>query len=57
VVIVVNTTAGVVQEVRAGQAIAALSELTAPDARVLRDGAQRQIPAVEVVTGDVSGAR
>ena len=52
-VIVVNTTAGVTQEVKAGQAIAALSELTAPEARVLRDGFQRQIAAADVVTGDV----
>ncbi|HEX6931072.1 MAG TPA: HAD-IC family P-type ATPase, partial [Streptosporangiaceae bacterium] len=52
-VIVVNTSVGVVQEVKAGQAIAALSELTAPDARVLRDGEQHQIPAADVVLGDV----
>ena len=52
-VIVVNTTAGVIQEVKAGKAIAALSELAAPDARVLRDGEQRQIPAADVVLGDV----
>jgi Ca2+-transporting ATPase len=52
-VIVVNTTVGVVQEVKAGQAIAALSDLTAPEARVLRDGEQQQIPAAEVVIGDV----
>ena len=38
-VIVVNTTLGVLQEVRAGRAIAALSTLTAPHARVVRDGA------------------
>ncbi len=52
-VIVVNTTVGVVQEVKAGQAIAALSDLTAPEARVVRDGEQRQIPAADVVIGDV----
>jgi Ca2+-transporting ATPase len=52
-VIAVNTTAGVVQEVKAGQAIAALSDLTAPEARVIRDGGQRQVPAAEVVIGDV----
>ena len=52
-VIVVNTTVGVVQEIKAGQAIAALSDLTAPEARVVRDGEQRQIPAAEVVAGDV----
>jgi len=39
-VIVVNTAVGVTQEVKAGQAIAALSQLTAPEARVLRDGEQ-----------------
>src|SRR5262249_4539990 len=52
-VIVVNTTVGVVQEVKAGRAIAALSELTAPEARVMRDGEQRQVPASEVVCEDV----
>jgi Ca2+-transporting ATPase len=52
-VIVVNTAAGLIQEVKAGQAIAALSELTAPEARVLRDGEQRTIPATEVVAGDL----
>ena len=52
-VVVVNTTAGVTQEVKAGQAIAALSRLTAPEARVLRDGEQTVIPAAHVVTGDV----
>ena len=52
-VIVVNTTVGMVQEVKAERAIAALSELTAPDARVLRDGEQREIPAAAVVVGDV----
>jgi Ca2+-transporting ATPase len=52
-VIVVNTAAGLIQEVKAGQAIAALSELTAPEARVLRDGGQTIIPAANVVTGDV----
>ena len=52
-VVAVNTAVGVAQEVKAGQAIAALSELTAPDARVVRDGEQRQIPAAEVVVGDL----
>src|SRR5215472_743772 len=52
-VIVVNTAVGVTQEVKAGQAISALSRLAAPEARVLRDGDQRLIPAAEVVAGDV----
>jgi Ca2+-transporting ATPase len=52
-VIVVNTAAGVTQEVKAGQAIAALTELTAPEARVMRDGEQRHVPAATVVPGDL----
>ncbi|GGR36639.1 cation-translocating P-type ATPase [Streptomyces roseolus] len=52
-VIVVNTTVGVVQEVRADNAVAALSALSAPHARVRREGAVRDLPAAEVVTGDV----
>src|SRR5579884_2947346 len=42
-VIVVNTSVGVAQEVEADQAIAAVGTLTAPHARVVRDGQQRQI--------------
>ncbi|WP_137991145.1 cation-translocating P-type ATPase [Streptomyces vilmorinianum] len=52
-VIVVNTTVGVVQEVRADNAVAALSALSAPHARVRRDGAVRDVPAATVVPGDV----
>ncbi|WP_202610350.1 cation-translocating P-type ATPase [Herbidospora solisilvae] len=52
-VVVVNTTVGVVQEVRADRAITALSRLTAPSARVVRDGAQTPVPAAEVVRGDL----
>ncbi|MFL6114532.1 MAG: cation-translocating P-type ATPase [Catenulispora sp.] len=52
-VIVVNTAVGVTQEVRADREITALSELTAPSARVIRDAVQRQIPAAEVVVGDL----
>ncbi len=52
-VIVANTAVGVAQEVKAGQAIAALSQLTAPEARVVRDGEQQHIAAAEVVVGDL----
>ncbi|MFD7841504.1 cation-translocating P-type ATPase [Nocardia sp. NPDC059764] len=52
-VVVVNTAVGVGQEVRAEHAISALSRLTAPTARVTRDGRQREIPAAQVVVGDV----
>ncbi|MGW7444040.1 cation-translocating P-type ATPase [Kitasatospora sp. NPDC054795] len=52
-VVVVNTTVGVVQEVRAESAVAALSRLSAPAARVWRDGEPRKVPSAEVVPGDV----
>ncbi|GAA1770928.1 cation-transporting P-type ATPase [Luedemannella helvata] len=52
-VVVVNTTIGVVQEIRADRAITALRQLSAPSARVRRDGADVIIPAAEVVRGDV----
>ncbi|KAB8192031.1 HAD-IC family P-type ATPase [Nonomuraea phyllanthi] len=52
-VIVVNTTVGVVQEIRADRAITALAQLASPEARVVRDGRQRQIPSGEVVVGDL----
>ncbi|MEV6210210.1 cation-translocating P-type ATPase [Kitasatospora sp. NPDC051914] len=52
-VVVVNTAVGVTQEIRADNAVAALSALCAPVARVLRDGAEREVPAAGVVPGDV----
>ncbi|MFE4976622.1 cation-translocating P-type ATPase [Kitasatospora sp. NPDC056651] len=52
-VIVVNTTVGVVQEIRAESAVAALSRLSAPAARVVRDGEPHKVPSAEVVPGDV----
>jgi P-type Ca2+ transporter type 2C len=52
-VIVVNTTVGVIQEVKAERAITALSALTAPDARVVRDGTQHEVQAADLVVGDL----
>ncbi|MEU8403551.1 cation-transporting P-type ATPase [Nonomuraea sp. NPDC048892] len=52
-VIVVNTTVGVVQEIRADRAITALAQLASPEARVVRDGRQQQIPSSDVVVGDL----
>jgi Ca2+-transporting ATPase len=51
-VIVVNTTVGVIQEVRADRAVTALATLSAPRARVIRDGRQEEIAAADVVPGD-----
>ncbi|MFD8637849.1 cation-translocating P-type ATPase [Streptomyces sp. NPDC059533] len=51
-VVVFNTTVGVAQEVRADHAVAALSALSAPHARVLRDSTPHEVPARLVVPGD-----
>ncbi len=52
-VIVLNTVIGVVQELRAATAIAALDRLSAPTATVLRDGALMDVDGADVVPGDV----
>lgn len=52
-IVVLNAVLGVVQEARAERAILGLRSLTAPRARVIRDGAQHQIAARDVVPGDV----
>ncbi|MCW7986991.1 ATPase [Streptomyces platensis subsp. clarensis] len=52
-VITVNTTAGYIQEVKAEHAVAALSAMSAPAARVLRGGAERSVAASDVVPGDL----
>jgi Ca2+-transporting ATPase len=44
---------GFVQEYRAERAIEALRQMAAPTATVLRDGAESEIPARELVPGDV----
>ncbi|NUK21537.1 cation-translocating P-type ATPase [Streptomyces lunaelactis] len=53
VVVLFNTTVGVVQEVRADNAVAALSAMTAPAARVLRGGTEQEVTSSAVVPGDV----
>ncbi|MGC1213992.1 MAG: HAD-IC family P-type ATPase, partial [Micromonospora sp.] len=52
-VVVVNTAIGVVQEIRADRAIAALDRLAAPTARVVRDGHDLILPAADVVRDDL----
>ncbi|MFJ5806558.1 cation-translocating P-type ATPase [Streptomyces sp. NPDC093093] len=51
-VVVFNTTVGVAQEVRADRAVAALSALSAPHAKVLREGTPHEVSAAVVVPGD-----
>jgi len=53
VVVVLNTAVGVVQELRAERALAALRQMAAPVARVVRDGHAALRPADQLVPGDV----
>lgn len=52
-VVVLNSTLGVVQELRSARAVTALARITAPRATVIRDGNAQEIDAAEVVTGDL----
>jgi Ca2+-transporting ATPase len=51
-VIAANTTVGIVQQRRAETAVAALRDLAAPTATVVRDGVPRVLDADDVVPGD-----
>ncbi|NLT25201.1 MAG: cation-translocating P-type ATPase [Microbacteriaceae bacterium] len=53
VIIALNAVIGFVQEQRASQAVAALQDLTAPTADVIRDGERRTVPSAELVPGDL----
>jgi Ca2+-transporting ATPase len=52
-IVVLNAVLGVIQESRAEQALAALRQLAAPEAQVLRDGRRQTIPARDLVPGDI----
>ena len=52
-VIVLNAAVGVIQEKKAADALEALKNMTAPNARVLRNGEDSVIPASELVPGDI----
>ncbi len=53
VVVFVNAFVGMVQEGKARKALEALKKLTSPHAVVIRDGVRRDIPAAELVPGDL----
>lgn len=52
VVITINAILGTVQTVKAEHSLSSLKELSAPDAKVVRDGQIMKIPAREVTVGD-----
>lgn len=52
-IVVINAIVGVVQEWRAERAMEALEQMAASNARVLRNGHALEVPAAELVPGDV----
>lgn len=52
-VVLVNAVIGFVQEGRAEQALSAIRDMLAPEARVLRDGVRANVPAEGLVPGDI----
>ena len=52
-IVILNAIMGVVQESKAEKALDALKNMSAPHARVIRDGEEKQIDATQLVPGDV----
>jgi Ca2+-transporting ATPase len=53
VVLIMNAILGTVQHVKAQKSLNSLKAMSSPNARVIRNGAQVEIPASEVVVGDI----
>jgi Ca2+-transporting ATPase len=52
-IVVLNSVVGFVNEFRSEKAMEAMKKLTAPKARILRDGTEKIIPSRDVVPGDI----
>ncbi|OMP66937.1 calcium-translocating P-type ATPase, PMCA-type [Domibacillus epiphyticus] len=53
VVVILNAILGTVQHVKAEQSLKSLKALSAPTAKVLRDGQKIEIPSREIIVGDI----
>lgn len=52
-IVILNAVLGVVQETKASKALEALKKMAAPEAKLIRDGVITEIPARELVSGDL----
>jgi ATPase, P-type (transporting), HAD superfamily, subfamily IC len=52
-ILIINAILGFIQEYRAERSMESLRLLTAPEARVLREGVEERIPAADLVPGDI----
>lgn len=52
-VLVMNAVLGTVQHMKAEKSLESLKQLSAPDAKVIRDGRKQEIPAKDIVPGDI----
>ena len=53
-IVVINAALGIYQEGKAEKSVEALQKLSAPNAKIIRDGNLTVIPAAEIVPGDVA---
>ena len=53
IVLVMNAVLGTVQHVKAQKSLDSLKQLSAPSAKVLRDGTKQEIPSKDIVPGDL----
>ena len=52
-IVIINAVIGIVQERKAESSLEALKQMSAPNARVLRQGEESIVPASELVVGDI----
>ncbi|NLD87700.1 MAG: cation-translocating P-type ATPase [Clostridiales bacterium] len=52
-IVVLNATLGIIQEGKAEKALESLKKMTAPTAKVIRDGQAKEVPAASLVPGDI----
>lgn len=52
-IVVINALLGIYQEGKAEKSVEALQKMSAPNAKVIRNGNQAEIPAADIVPGDI----